>query len=106
MLENPIKQGPLAQVVEHLTFNQGVRSSNLRWITKRTQEQGFSCTCVLFLSLHEVIKRTVRMKIDCQFRGNQVYIPLDHFKRRMAKNLLEAVNVPAVLQVPSCEGVA
>ena len=25
---------PLAQSVEHLTFNQGVRSSNLRWITK------------------------------------------------------------------------
>ena len=25
---------PLAQSAEHLTFNQGVRSSNLRWITK------------------------------------------------------------------------
>ena len=25
---------PLAQVVEHLTFNQGVRSSSLRWVTK------------------------------------------------------------------------
>ena len=24
---------PLAQLAEHLTFNQGVRSSNLRWIT-------------------------------------------------------------------------
>ena len=24
---------PLAQPVEHLTFNQGVRSSNLRWVT-------------------------------------------------------------------------
>ena len=27
-------QDPLAQLAEHLTFNQGVRSSNLRWITK------------------------------------------------------------------------
>ena len=26
---------PLAQPVEHLTFNQGVRSSNLRWITNK-----------------------------------------------------------------------
>ncbi len=26
--------GPLAQVVEHLTFNQVVRSSSLRWLTK------------------------------------------------------------------------
>ena len=25
---------PLAQLAEHLTFNQGVRSSNLRWITR------------------------------------------------------------------------
>ena len=28
------KNDPLAQSVEHLTFNQGVRSSNLRWVTK------------------------------------------------------------------------
>ena len=26
---------PLAQTVEHLTFNQGVRSSSLRWVTKK-----------------------------------------------------------------------
>lgn len=26
---------PLAQMVEHLTFNQGVRSSSLRWVTSR-----------------------------------------------------------------------
>ena len=25
----------LAQLAEHLTFNQGVRSSNLRWITSK-----------------------------------------------------------------------
>ena len=29
------KYDPLAQSVEHLTFNQGVRSSNLRWITSK-----------------------------------------------------------------------
>ena len=27
------KQDPLAQLAEHLTFNQGVRSSSLRWVT-------------------------------------------------------------------------
>ena len=27
---------PLAQSAEHLTFNQGVRSSNLRWVTNNT----------------------------------------------------------------------
>ena len=26
---------PLAQLAEHLTFNQGVRSSNLRWVTSK-----------------------------------------------------------------------
>ena len=26
---------PLAQSVEHLTFNQGVRGSNPRWLTKK-----------------------------------------------------------------------
>ena len=28
------KHDPLAQSVEHLTFNQGVRGSSLRWVTK------------------------------------------------------------------------
>ncbi len=32
-----VKQNdPLAQKVEHLTFNQGVRSSTLRWITSES----------------------------------------------------------------------
>ena len=33
---NPL-YGSLAQPVEHLTFNQGVSSSNLEWATKKTQ---------------------------------------------------------------------
>ena len=31
-----VEYDPLAQPAEHLTFNQGVRSSNLRWITSKT----------------------------------------------------------------------
>ena len=31
---------PLAQPVEHLTFNQGVPSSNLGWITNKSDERG------------------------------------------------------------------
>ena len=30
----PAIYGPLAQLVEHLTFNQGVCSSTLQWLTK------------------------------------------------------------------------
>ena len=38
-----IKYDSLAQSVEHLTFNQGVRSSNLRWITK---EEALKLLCI------------------------------------------------------------
>ena len=31
----PAMFDPLAQLAEHLTFNQGVRSSNLRWVTRK-----------------------------------------------------------------------
>ena len=42
----PAMFDPLAQLAEHLTFNQGVRSSNLRWVTKdrvcfRKRKQAF-----------------------------------------------------------------
>ena len=32
---------PLAQLAEHLTFNQRVRSSSLRWITKKAGNFGY-----------------------------------------------------------------
>ena len=37
----PAMFDPLAQLAEHLTFNQGVRSSNLRWVTN--EQAGGSC---------------------------------------------------------------
>ena len=40
--KNFMQYGPLAQVVEHLTFNQVVRSSNLRWLRK-TKKHSFEC---------------------------------------------------------------
>ena len=33
----PAMFDPLAQLAEHLTFNQGVRSSNLRWVTRKNR---------------------------------------------------------------------
>ena len=33
----------LAQLAEHLTFNQGVRGSNPRWITKNRQVSNGTC---------------------------------------------------------------
>ena len=32
----PANYDPLAQLAEHLTFNQGVRSSSLRWVTRKS----------------------------------------------------------------------
>ena len=38
---HPSMYDPLAQSAEHLTFNQGVRSSNLRWVTiKHSSKEG------------------------------------------------------------------
>ena len=37
---------PLAQSVEHLTFNQGVRGSNPRWLTKKYAVQQIRCTAI------------------------------------------------------------
>ena len=37
---------PLAQSVEHLTFNQGVRDSSSRWVTNKTK--GIAWRCLLF----------------------------------------------------------
>ena len=30
---------PLAQMAEHMTFNHGVRSSTLRWVTNETKSE-------------------------------------------------------------------
>ena len=38
---NIIVYGPLAQVVEHLTFNQVVRGSSPRWLTRKEEIFGF-----------------------------------------------------------------
>ncbi len=48
---------PLAQSVEHLTFNQGVRSSSLRWITKQNPE--------LFCAPGSVFNKPVYEPFDC-----------------------------------------
>ncbi len=49
-----LKEDPLAQMVEHMTFNHGVRSSTLRWVTK--QRIG------TFLSVDETFSFFVRKK--------------------------------------------
>ena len=36
-IQPPQPRGPLAQLAEHLTFNQGVPSSNLGWTTTSTK---------------------------------------------------------------------
>ena len=36
-IEYRFAYAPLAQMVEHMTFNHGVRSSSLRWSTKKTE---------------------------------------------------------------------
>ena len=52
---------PLAQPVEHLTFNQGVRSSNLRWITKIPETP---CVSGIFFALLK--KNAERLIFGCK----------------------------------------
>ena len=61
------KYDPLAQSVEHLTFNQGVRSSNLRWITKREPNSYNRCNCWVFSFFKGVIQGRKNRKVDYRF---------------------------------------
>ena len=40
-LPSPVLYGPLAQVVEHLTFNQVVRGSSPRWLMRIAERPGY-----------------------------------------------------------------
>ena len=51
-----MKYGALAQSVEHLTFNQGVRGSNPRWITNKKSTQS-KMLYVYFLFPFPTIKK-------------------------------------------------
>ena len=65
------KYDPLAQSVEHLTFNQGVRSSNLRWITKQTLGEhsrlSLGCFSVLYVKNEPVTDNCNRLEILLTF---------------------------------------
>ena len=78
---------PLAQTVEHLTFNQGVRSSSLRWVTKKIKAQALlellffiqaaglvwhQCACALY----EIAKGGWHHAQACIF----VFLRLDHIQ--------------------------
>ena len=79
----PHKNDPLAQLAEHLTFNQGVRSSNLRWVTivleMRTLLRGSHFLLVFALERHWVtiiletrtLSRAFGFFIFCRYRGRK-----------------------------------
>ena len=74
------KYDPLAQPAEHLTFNQGVRSSNLRWVTK------FSCR-IHNGEVSEWFKELVLKTSDSERdRGFESH-PLRHLKIKCRVNM-------------------
>ena len=82
------KYDPLAQSVEHLTFNQGVRDSSSRWVTKR---EGIAFAVPSLLTIHdgiEAFKLPASYKyIICNVRldpseARRSSFPMDHQKRR------------------------
>ncbi len=67
---------PLAQLAEHLTFNQGVRSSNLRWLT--IQNTAFTLDLYAILKIG-YIKQT---RVFYEFSETIKFISLSSFTRR------------------------
>ena len=93
-----ISYAPVAQSVEHLTFNQGVRDSSSR---RSTTKQAPSLSRRLFY--------VVQGRITCEIKVSAVLcyvkVCLSLLKGGMSEKLLEAVYTSAVLKIPGGEGV-
>ena len=64
LIGEPLMRGaydPVAQLVEHLTFNQGVRSSRLRWVTN-TKSTSFG---VLFVLVTQRVGAWGKLRFCC-----------------------------------------
>ena len=61
LLSNFNNYGPLAQVVEHLTFNQVVRGSSPRWLTedRRSKERRFFCGSEAIVILGQLLSENL-----------------------------------------------
>ena len=60
----------LAQLVEHLTFNQGVPSSSLGWITKENMPFFARRTAFLYLRMQIPAKQDTGLKISSLLINN------------------------------------
>ena len=70
---------PLAQKVEHMTFNHGVRSSTLRWSTKKTS---FKRNSSFFILSHTVSSHPPQSKLAYRpFEIFRAEIPLRSYPR-------------------------
>ena len=66
---------PLAQLAEHLTFNQGVRGSNPRWVTKNRQAPFGACRFYFFTFLSSLfikIKLSIFGKEEVKVNSEKV----------------------------------
>ena len=61
---------PLAQSVEHLTFNQGVPRSSRGWITKKTSSYYWKFLFFAFLSTRAVNTKTVDAFMAICYHGH------------------------------------
>ena len=89
----------VAQLVEHLTFNQGVRDSNSRGRTKKHQTvltlSGAFLCCLSADSVHRAeIREPLRCFLLCKV---QVFLHLG--QACVAQNFPQAVYITAVFQV-------
>lgn len=95
----PSQCDPLAQSVEHLTFNQGVRDSNSRGRTKKHQTVlTLSGAFLCCLSADSVHRAEIREPLRC-FLLCKVQVFLHHGQACVAQNFPQAVYITAVFQV-------
>ena len=81
----PGEAGPLAQLVEHLTFNQGVPSSNLGWVTNYLQDLNL-CYGGVSERFKELVLKTSDSERDRGFESH----PLRHtFQMEMYSSRLK-----------------
>ena len=88
---------PVAQLVEHLTFNQRVRDSSSR---RSTKEQAPS----LMRRLFYVVQGAIPIEIKVSAILCYVKVCLSLLEGGMSEEFLKVVNASAVLKIPGGEG--
>ena len=91
---------PLAQKVEHMTFNHGVRSSTLRWITI---PQALRKKCFFLFPARKYIA-CIRYRKSRGFASALLFVSRKPPAKRVVPERLLPMSNPAAAVAPLCKG--